>query len=113
MAARRIVNKEYREAGFAIFVIGVALFMSLFSLAVAEDTRFYMLRATAVSNAQDSLASARPLGAKDISQLLLVADRKDSEDTEHVIFGCTLVLAIIFILAGFAMRDHYASGEDF
>lgn len=113
MAARRIDNKQYREAAFTLFVIGVALFMSLFSFAVAEDARAHSLGSAAIVNAQHALNSPQRTSVADMPRLLLIEERSDSVETQHVILWCTAILAAVFVVAGFIMRDRYALGEDF
>lgn len=111
-SARRLEDTDQRELAFALFVIGVAVFISMFSFSVVEASR-------RASQEHDALGAALTLlkngAAVPGSELTALAAAHAGSDTNRIlltILSVVAVLGILYIVAGLVFRDRYGLGED-
>jgi hypothetical protein len=115
VAARKIEIIQYREAAFAVFVVGVAIFMSLFSLSVAQAWQFENTRDQALKEAEAALEQKQQGELPNHNQILQIMRKSDQESCQHTL-EMTLAaaggLGFLFVVVGFTLRDRYGLGED-
>jgi hypothetical protein len=112
VAAHRIHDREYRDIAFVVFVIGVAVFMSMFSFSVAESARLSTVRDEALIAAVQALKAEPKKTPDEIALISREKERQACERTVSTVLSVVVVLGVLFVGAGFAARDRYGLGEE-
>jgi hypothetical protein len=113
VAARRLDSTEYREAAFALFAIGVAIFISLFSFSVIEAAQLDDTKDEALKEARLVFGSGHVnVSQPEIDRVLRASEQVRCKDTLETILYSVACVGAVFLLAGFAMRDRYGLGEE-
>jgi len=111
-SARRLDNAQSREVAFAVFVIGVAIFISMFAFSIVELSRLESTRYLALQQAIDALAIPAPISRNTLDGLRSTLDGNQSESILHRILCSVAGLGVLFVVAGLILRDRYGLGEE-
>lgn len=112
VAARRLQAQEYREAAFVVFVIGVAIFMSMFAFSVVESDRLAELQENALDSTVQALKSGKAMSGGDLEAIAKVRERESCQRISFAILCVVICCGALFVVAGFAARDRYGLGEE-
>lgn len=111
-SARRLDDAQSRELAFAVFVVGVAIFVSMFAFSIVELSRLESGRQFALQQAVTLLEAATPASSDAIASLRNVLDGNESERILTRILYSVVGLGMFFVLAGLVLRDRYGLGEE-
>lgn len=111
-AAWRLQDRDDRDVAFAIFVIGVAFFVSMFAFTIVEESRLSEVRASAMNSAISHLSSGAALSAGEISDLVKSKEQQASERTLQTIFYVVLAVGIATVITALGLRNRYGLGDE-
>jgi hypothetical protein len=111
-SARRLDDSESREIAFALFVVGVSIFVSMFSFSIVELTRLDSSQHVALTHAIDLLATRAPTGTAELATLRSSLDGGESVGILRRILVSVAALGLLFVIAGLVLRDRYGLGEE-